>query len=310
MPAAPRFAGLTAAPFTPFRPDGELALDRIPALADALVADGVVGAFVCGTTGEGSSLTTAERKAVAAAWVRAGAGRRLRVTVHAGHASVAEAKDLARHAADVGAAAVSVTAPYYFRPGTAADLVPFLADVAAAAPGLPFYYYDIPSTTHVFVPAAEVLRRTADRAPNLAGVKFSNPDLLSMQECVALDGGRFEVLFGVDEFLLAGLVLGSTGAVGSTYNYAAAVYHRMLAAVQSGDLETARREQQLGARLVRALIDFGGGVRAGKAVMAMLGLDCGPVRQPLRPLGRDEAAGLFERLRELDVFGGRLRPPV
>ena len=88
-------------------------------------------------------------------------------------------------------------------------------------------------------------------------------------------------MFGVDEFLLAAVALGATCAVGSTYNYAAPVYHRMLAAVREGNLEAARREQYESAKLVRALIDFGG-LRAGKAIVKMLGLDCGPVRSPLR----------------------------
>jgi N-acetylneuraminate lyase len=60
--------------------------------------------------------------------------------------------------------------------------------------------------------------------------------------------------------------------------------------------------------LVRALCDFGG-LPAGKAVMAMLGVDCGPVRLPLRPLGPAEARELYERLRPLDIFARPLRRP-
>src|SRR6186997_3436494 len=69
----PRFAlrGLVAAPYTPFKSDGSLALDTIPAYAAFLAAQGVRGAFINGTTGEGASLTTPERKLVAEAWRRA-----------------------------------------------------------------------------------------------------------------------------------------------------------------------------------------------------------------------------------------------
>lgn len=307
MPIAQPFAGLIAAPFTAFRGDGELDLGRIADQVRLLDESGVRGAFVNGTTGEGLSLSTDERKAVAERWAREAAGR-LPVIVHSGHASVADARELTRHAAAIGADAVAVTAPFYFRPAGVNDLVAFLADVAAAAPRLPFYFYDIPSTTGVLLPTAEVLRRAADRIPNLVGVKFSNPDLLTLQECVNLDGGRHRVLFGVDEYLLAAVSLGATGAVGSTYNYAAPVYNRMLTALGAGDVATARREQYQSAKLVRVLIDFGG-LRAGKAVMAMLGVDCGPVRPPLRPMTRDEAAGLYERLRELPIFARPLRKP-
>lgn len=301
--APPGFTGLIAAPFTAFRPDGELDLEKIPDQAALLREGGVAGAFVCGTTGEGTSLSTAERKRVAERWLKSAGG--LEVIVHAGHASVAEAKDLARHAAAIGSAAVAVTAPFYFRPSAVGDLVPFLADVANAAPALPFFYYDIPSTTGVLLPTAQVMRRLREVVPNLGGVKFSNPDLMTMQECVG-QGDR--VLFGVDEYLLAAVVLGATGAVGSTYNYAAPVYRRMLAALAAGDLESARREQAKSAAMVRAVIDFGG-VRAGKAIVGMLGVDCGPVRPPLRPVSREDANALYERLREMDVFTRALRHP-
>jgi N-acetylneuraminate lyase len=302
-----RFAGLIAAPFTPFHADGTLALDRVPDQAAVLTDTTVGGAFVCGTTGESSSLSTAERKLVAERWM-AVAGRKLKVIVHAGHTSVPEARDLIAHAASVGAAAVAVTAPYYFKPAGVNELVAFLSEVASAAPALPFYYYDIPSTTNVHLHTTEVLRRAAKVIPNLAGVKFSNPDLLTLQECVQLDGGRFEVMFGVDEFLLAAVALGATGAVGSTYCYAAPVYHRMLAAVRDGNLDAARGHQYGSAKLVRALIDFGG-LRAGKAIMKMIGVDCGPVRSPLRPTTREDELALYERLQPLDIFARPLRRP-
>lgn len=303
-----RFSGLIAAPFTPFHADGSLNLDRIPDLAALLRESNVTGAFVCGTTGEGSSLSTAERKSVAECWMQA-AGDRLKIIVHAGHTSVPEARELISHAASIGAAAVAVTAPYYFRPAGAAELATFLAEVASAAPQLPFYYYDIPSTTGVLLHTTDVLRRAAKLIPNLAGVKFSNPDLLTFQECVQLDGGKYEVMFGVDEYLLAAVAIGATGAVGSTYNYAAPVYHRMLAAVGTGNLEIARAEQYGSAKLVRALIDFGG-LRAGKAIMKLLGVDCGPVRSPLRPMTPEDERGLFERLQSLDIFARPLSRPV
>jgi N-acetylneuraminate lyase len=288
----PRLTGLIAAPFTPFHADGRLNPERIADQAAFLAANGADGAFVCGTTGEGTSLMTEERLAVAESWVRA--ADRLPVIVNVAHTSAREACRLAEHAGRVGAAAVASTAPYYFRPAGVRELVAFLADVAAAA-GVPFYYYDIPSTTGVLLPTAEVLRRGAEVIPNLVGVKYSNPDLLTLQECVALEGGRFNVLFGIDEYLLAGLALGADGAVGSTYNFAAPLYRRMRERLAAGDPAGARALQQRAAKMVRVLIDFGG-VRAGKVMMGLVGVDCGPVRPPLRPVGPDERRALFDRL--------------
>lgn len=301
------FTGLIAAPFTAFDSKHALNLAAVADQAELLIDGKVGGAFVCGTTGEGTSLTTRERQAVAAEWVRV-AGKKLKVIVHAGHAGVADARDLAAHAQEIGAHAVAATAPFYFKPAGVNELVTFLAEVAAAAPKLPFYYYDIPPMTGVVLHTTEVLRRAAKAIPNLAGVKFSNADLMTMQECVNLDGGRFEVLFGVDEYLMAAVVLGATGAVGSTYNYAAPAYHRMLVALQAGDLETARREQFGSVQLVRALIDFGP-LRAGKAIVKRLGVDCGPPRPPIRPMTAEDELALYERLKGLDIFTRPLKRP-
>ena len=106
------------------------------------------GAFVCGTTGEGQSLTSDERRQVAARWCAA-APKHFRVIVHVGHASLAEAKALAAHAAQIGAAAVAATPPYFYKPRTAEDVAACCAEIAAAAPGLPFYYYHFPDITGI-----------------------------------------------------------------------------------------------------------------------------------------------------------------
>lgn len=302
-----RFTGLIAAPFTPFHDDGRLASDRIALQQRFLQTHAVDGAFICGTTGEGSSLTFSERLEVAEAWLTA-AGKDFPVIVNVADTSARSAAELAHHAASHGATAVACTAPYYFRPAGPGELVAYLAEVAAAAPEIPFYFYDIPSTTGVYFPTAEVLRRAATAIPNLAGVKFSNPDLLSLQECVQLDDRRFNVLFGIDEYLLSALVLGADGAVGSTYNFAAPWYARMREHLAAGDLAAAREAQSRSAAMVRILLEFGG-IRAGKAMMRMVGVDCGPVRSPLRPMPPQEERSLFQRLQEAvpEVFAEPLR---
>ena len=284
----PRLTGLIAAPHTPFHPDGALNPDVIDRQAEHMVRTGVDGVFVCGTTGEGMSLTSAERRTVAERWVKAAAGR-FPVVVHVGHACLADARELAAHAEAAGADSVAAVAPFYHKPPGAKELVGFLTEIARGAPRTPFYFYDIPSFTGVTVPTAEVMTRAANDIPTFAGVKFSNPDLLLLQECLGRAGDALDVLFGVDEMLLAAVVLGVRGAVGSTYNFAAPAYRRMLTAFEAGDLATARRLQRVSLEAVRVLERYGG-LAANKAVMAFLGVECGPVRPPLRNLSREEAA--------------------
>lgn len=293
-----RLEGLIAAPFTAFHSDGSLDFDRIAAQARRLVEDGVVGAFVCGTTGEGASLTTGERMQAAERWVAAADGR-LRVIVHVGHACVADCRALAAHAQKAGASAVGCLAPYFFKPRGVGELVDFCAEVAQAAPGLPFYFYHLPSMTGVCFPMVEFLKLAAGRIPNLAGIKYTHEDLMDFAACVGFDGGRFDILFGRDEILTAGLALGAKGAIGSTYNYAASAYHGIIRAFEAGDLAGARAGQARANAAIAAMIRAGG-LAAGKAMMALTGLDCGPVRPPLRSLAPEEVQALK---RDLDACG-------
>src|SRR5579862_1744507 len=108
------FTGLIAAPFTPMNADSSLNLDVIERYAQMLVDSGVMGAFICGTTGEGASLTHDERKQVAERWA-AVAGDNLRVIVHVGHGALAESQALAAHAAKTGASAFATIGPTFFR---------------------------------------------------------------------------------------------------------------------------------------------------------------------------------------------------
>lgn len=286
-----RLKGLVAAPFTPFKKDGSVDQPMIEKLAASLTANRVVGAFVCGTTGEGVSMTVAERKKVAERW-QANAGSKLRVIVHVGHTSLGDCRDLAAHAQKIGVSAVGCMAPFCFKPSKAEDLVAFCAEVAAAAPDLPFYYYHIPCVTGVTVPAFDFLRAAADKIPNLAGLKFTHENLMDFASCVRFEGGRYDVLFGRDEMLLSGLASGAQGAIGSTYNYAAPVYHKIISAFARGDLAAAQEAQARANAMIAVLIRYGGMPPAGKAFMKAIGLDCGSVRLPLRSLTTEQAEAL------------------
>jgi N-acetylneuraminate lyase len=291
------FTGLIAAPFTPFGQHGGLNLDVLDAYARHLKANGVSGVFVAGTTGEAPSLAHVERTLLAERWIEVARPLGLKVIVQVGHNCLQDACALARHAQSIGADAISAHAPTFFRPTTPEQLVDFCVPIARAAEPLPFFFYHLPGYTGVHLPMAEFLAAGRERLPTLRGLKFSHIDLIQLQECLHLDGG-FDVLFGIDELLLGALALGVRGAVGATYNFAAPLYHRVIGAFESGDLALARREQARSVELVRFLQGFGF-LPAAKALMGLLGIDCGPVRLPLRPLGAEETALLRQRVTAL-----------
>jgi N-acetylneuraminate lyase len=293
--------GLVAATHTPFHADGSLNFAIVEKQAAHLLANGVKIAFIGGTTGESHSLTLDERLALATRWMEVTRGSELKVIVHVGANCLADARTLAAQAQSLGAAAVSALAPSYFKPRSVAALVNCCADIAAAAPGLPFFYYDIPVMTGFTLPLADFLDQARERIPNLAGIKFTNPDLMMFQQCLRFGGGVFSIPWGCDEYLLAAAALGATGAVGSSFNFAAPVYHRVLRAFAAGDLKTARDEQFRSVQLIATLASRGY-MGAAKATMKMLGVDVGPARLPNGSLNREQEAVLHADLEKLGFF--------
>ncbi len=291
-------SGLIAATFTPMREDGRLDLDKIPEVVERLLAEGVEGLFVCGGTGEGVSLTTAERKKTAAAFVKAAAGR-IPVIVHVGHNSLITAQQLAEHAASVGAAAIAAMSPNYFKPATVDTLIDCLQVITDGAPHLPFVYYHFPAKSGLSLDLVTLLKRAASRLPSFSGVKFTDTRIFDLQAALEVENNRFRFFFGADEMLLAGLSVGAHGAIGSTYNFAAPLYQRLIAAQREGDLSTARTCQTLSVKMVRAFLPYGS-IEGQKAIMSLVGLDCGPCRLPNRQL----SSTVIDQLRlDLEVIG-------
>lgn len=298
--------GLIAATFTPFLPDEELNLAIIPQMADLLVRNGVSGAFICGTTGEGFSLTNDERRRTAEAW-RAATPPGLKLIVHVGHLSLPESCALARHAQAIGADAIATIAPCFFKPPGPQELVAWCRRVAAAAPALPFYYYHMPAMTGIGISAAEFLACADGRIPSLAGIKFTHEDLDDYEAARQFAGGRYDILFGRDEILLSGLNLGATGAVGSTYNFAAPLYSRIMRALHSNDLTSARHNQANSQAFIDIMNRYGG-LAAGKSIMKLIGVDCGPVRLPLAALTPEQEKNFHAELKAIGFLDYACRP--
>jgi N-acetylneuraminate lyase len=296
----PPLHGLIAATTTPLHHDGSLDLDAIAPMIDRLIESGVAGLYVCGSTGEGMSLTCDERKGVVEASVDAAAGR-VPVIVQVGHNSLADAKDLAAHAAGCGADIISATCPSYFKVGDVAMLVDCMQQIASAAPGIPFYYYHIPALTGSNIDVVGFLRRGADRIPNLVGMKYTATLLHEYQSCLNVDDGHFDIVWGCDEMLLGAWATGAQAAIGSTYNIAAPLYQRIIDAFELGDLGTARRLQFHSVSMVEVMKGFSFHA-ALKEVMKMLGMPGGPCRLPISGLSPQEARSLDQQLQSIGFF--------
>ncbi|MDR1392788.1 MAG: dihydrodipicolinate synthase family protein [Bifidobacteriaceae bacterium] len=291
---------LIDAAFTPLHPDGSINPDGVTAYAGLMKRQGIDGAFVCGSTGEGPLLTTGERKALAERWV-AEAGGEVKVVVHVGHSSPWEARGLAQHAAAIGADAISAVGPFYFRPDRLGSLVESCAIIASGAPDLPFYYYHAPAQTGVTIAMASFLVAATKRIPSFAGIKFTHEDLSDFADCLALAKPGQRIYFGRDEILVAALALGANGAIGTTYSLLAPVYRAAIAATSQGDLPGAQASQAIARRVVGIGLSYGG-LPAFKLMNKWAGTDCGPVRAPLNNLTSDDERRLRAELEAADVL--------
>jgi N-acetylneuraminate lyase len=294
-----KFEGLIAAPFAPMDEMDNVVYDRIPMYYNFLKKNKVVGAFINGSTGEGVSLTQKERMNIAEQWV--GAAKKnpgVKIINLVGGTSYAECIENAQHSAEIGMDAIALLAPYYFKPSGATQLAEFVGRVAETVPKMPVYFYHIPVLTGCYVSMYDFLKEVAPAIPNLAGIKYTHEDFMDFQSCINFMDGKYEMLWGRDENLLSALVLGTRSGVGSTYNYAAPLYYKLIEAFDSGNLVLARQLQQKAINMIRLLGKYGG-IATGKAYMRYVGFDCGEFRSPVKNMSRDDYKKFAEDVKAL-----------
>lgn len=274
--------GLIAAPFTPMTKDGSLNLSLIPSYYDFLKSNGVTGAFICGSTGEGVSMTAKEKMQVAEAWAECTKlDTDFKVMTLLGGTSITDCKELALHAKQIGLYGVSFTAPFYFKPASVKELAACCIEIANTVPDMPFYYYHIPVLTGVNISMISLLKEIDGRCENFAGIKYTHEDFMDYLSCIHFANGKYDMLWGRDENMLPALSLGAKASVGSTFNYAAPLYYKLINAFENGDLQTAQLLQQQSIDMITLLGKYGG-IATGKAYMKLVGLDCGEFRLPVK----------------------------
>ncbi len=295
-----KITGIIAATFSTLDEKGNLNLNLIEPIVEKLIADGVAGVFVCGTNGEGLSLTTTERMAIAETYIKA-VRKRIKVFVHVGHSSIAEAQKLAAHAEQTGADAISAVAAFYFKPSDVNNLVDCMSQIAGAAPSLPFYYYHMPAITGLNIDVLEFLKYGEQKIPNLAGIKYTANTLHEYQRCLHYAGERFDILFGYDELLLPALSVGARGAVGSTYSFAAPMYIKIMNLFREGKIKEAEFWQYRCVEMIGALGKFSP-IPTQKAILKLAGLNLGGCRLPLRSLNEHQTQELEQYLNQVNFF--------
>lgn len=267
--------GVFSAVATPFTPDQELDEAGLRTLVDRTINAGVHGLVPCGSTGEFSTLTRAERERIVEVVVEQAAGR-VPVVPHTGATSTREAIELSRHAEKVGVEAIMVVAPYY-EPFSIPEVKKYYADVAGSV-AIPVMAYNLPAATGVNL-TPQILGELIDEVPNVKYVKDTSGDFTAAAQLIHEYGEAVSVFVGWDTLFLAALL---EGAAGSVIGAANVVPHQLVAvydAVQAGDLALARQHWKAVFPLMSTFVS--GGYNAGiKGGMQLIGAPGGPQRSP------------------------------
>jgi 4-hydroxy-tetrahydrodipicolinate synthase len=268
------FKGSIPALVTPFR-NGKVDEKAFVALVERQIAAGTHGVVVCGTTGEASTLSHEEDRAVVELCVRTVAGR-VPVIAGTGSNSTTEALGLLRHAKQVGAHAALIVNPYYNRPTQ--DGVYAHYKTLTEAVQLPIFLYNVPGRTGSDM-SVELVARLS-QLPNVIGIKDASADLARVARHSALCKQGFIQISGDDPSAVAFNAQGGLGCISVTANVAPEQCSRMQEATLRGDYAEARRINDTLARLHRAMF-LEASPAPAKYALSLLGLCADELRLPL-----------------------------
>lgn len=287
------FQGTLPALVTPFTADNRVNVTVVNELIDFFLAKKVDGFYLCGSNGEGPFMSAAERQLVVET-VAARVNGRAPIIVHVGAAANTEAVRLAQHARDHGAAAVSSIVPPVLY--DARGLMAYYEAIARAVPDLPFFPY-------LFGGVRDTLALVRDmmHIENLAGTKYTGPNLYEMSQIMALRDHDWTVFAGMDEECLFALMLGARANIGSTVNLLPGAWVELHRCYHAGEWQRGLEIQKGLNRVIETLYRFGF-AGAWKTTFQFLGFDCGRPRTPNLPLPVERRTDLRGALEQDGFF--------
>ena len=288
-----KFSGAWPALITPFTADNEVDIRAIDALIDYLLDKQVGGFYLCGSTGQGIYQSVAERKLTAETALSRIDGR-VPAIVHVGSQSLPDAIELALHAQRAGASGVSSIIPAGYT--DLASVSRYYTAVAGAVPSLPFLPYLFTSAS-----SAVALIQSISDIPNLAGAKYTGPNMYELREVIEARGEPWSIFSGMDEQCVFGAMLGTCGNIGSTLNVMPGIYREIHKFVAAGDAMSARNLQLRANRVTKTLFAFDFMAALYEAV-SMLGVGAGGPRLPSLPFDKNRSNELRAALDAVDFL--------
>ena len=277
---------------TPFNEDESLNEEAIRKLVEFELGNGVEGFYCCGSSGEGLLLSLEERKRVLEVVLDEVRGR-VPVISHIGTVATKDVVELAKHALNAGADAVSMIPPYYYN-FSMDEIVDYYLDVVNEVPDIPVIVYNIPQFTGVSFNRDNAGRLLEN--DHVIGIKHTSTDLFGLER-MKNDFPDKVYLNGFDEIFLSGLVAGANAAIGTTVNLYPKTFRRLMDLYEENRIEEAQKVQSLINHRVKEMVSVGI-FSAVKYMFMKQGIDCGTCRRPFAKLNDQQKARLDRLIAE------------
>ena len=302
FPLARPLTGIIPPMITPLVQHDRLDHAGLERLVEHILAGGVHGLFILGTTGEGPSLSYRLRCELIDVTSQLVANR-VALLVGVTDTSFGESVKLAEAAAQAGAAAVVLSMPYYF-PAGQPELIEYVEHIAREMP-LPLFLYNMPSHTKLAFDL-DSLRRLFE-LPAIAGLKDSSGDMTYVHRVLQLIHNRpdLALLIGPEALMAEAVLMGAHGGVSGGANLAPRLFVDLYQAAQAGDLATVRRLQARVMQLDATIYSVGrhpsSFLKGVKCALACLGICEDGMAEPFQRFGPTERSRIQEHLASLKL---------
>ena len=292
-----KYQGVIPAFYACYGQDGSISAEGVKALTRHLIAKGVKGVYVGGSSGECIYQHPDERKAVLEAVMSEARGK-ITVIAHVACNNTADSVELAAHAEACGVDAIAAIPPIYFHLPEYA-IADYWNAMSAAAPHTEFVIYNIPQLAGTALTMS--LLHTMLENPNVVAVKNSSMPTQDIQMfkdagIAARGENGFVVFNGPDEQFVSGLAMGADGGIGGTYAVMPELFLKMYKLVHKGEMAKARALQYEADRIIYKMCEAHGNLYAvqKEILRRMYGLELGGVRAPLPGLAPADEAVVAE----------------
>lgn len=296
-----RFWGVIPPVITPLDLAGNLDVEGLERLLEHMIAGGVNGLFVLGSTGEGPAVGLECQRQMILESCRI-ARHRLPVLVGVSGDALAGAVELAKVAAEANADAVVSAPPCYFNCGMP-EVVDYFNTLCRHAT-LPVLVYNMPAMTKVNITPETVIKLAQN--PQIAGYKDSSGNMVELHAVLQALSARpdFSIFVGPEELLAEAVIFGADGGIPGGANLNPALYVAMYRAAAAGDLPRVRKLQTL-VYLQRKLYQQGryqsSMIKGVKSALSLSGICRDVMSQPFHHFEAAEQRRIAEICRELDA---------